>query len=95
MSKHEQFYQRMIDENKEIFSQFIDLHDKYTQDSKKWQAKYNIFGEKIIALIRHWENKLCRESERGQYGKFSANLADKFWTLVRSDFPKIDFVGVK
>ena len=85
----------MIDENKEIFSQFIDLHDKYCQDSKQWQGKYNLIGEKIVAIIRVWENKLCRESERGQYGKYSANLADKFWTLVRSDFPKIDFVGVK
>ena len=95
MTKHELYYQRMIDENKEIFSQFIDLHDKYSRDSNQWLVKYNLVGEKIVTIIREWENKLCRESERGQYGKYSANLADKFWTLVRSDFPKIDFVGVK
>ena len=85
----------MIDENSRLFNSFMDLHDKYSKNNKKWQGEYNLVGEKVVAIIRDYERKLCRESERGQFGKFSAGLADKFWTLVRADFPKIDFVGVK
>ena len=95
MTKYQIYYQQMIDQNSDLFNEFMDLHDKYSKDSKAWQVKYNAVGEKIVEVIRDWERKLCRESERGQFGKFSANLAEKFWTLVRNDFPKIDFVGVK
>lgn len=95
MTKHEIYYQKMIDENSQTFNDFMELHDKYALDSVQYQAQYNIMGEKIVTIIRDWERRLCRESERGQYGKFSAGLADKFWVLVRKDFPKIDFVGVK
>lgn len=94
MTKHEEYYQRMIDENSEIFSQFMDIHDKYVLDSSAWQVKFNEIGGKTVEIIRDWERRLCRHSERGQFGKFSDKLADKFWILVRKDFPKIDFVGV-
>ena len=95
MTKHQQYYQQMIDENSAKFRTFMDLHDKYVHDPQTFQAEYNTVGEKIVTIIRDWERRLCRESERGQYGKFSSLLADKFWALVRADFPKIDFVGVK
>lgn len=95
MSKYEEYYQSMIDKNLEVFGQFQDIHDKYAFNPLKWQGEYNETGSKVVAIIRDWERKLCRESERGQFGKYSANLADKFWNLVRKDFPKIDFVGVK
>lgn len=94
MSKHQQYYQQMIDENSKEFKQFMDLHDKYVRDPKTHQSEYNSVGEKIVSIIRDWERRLCSQSERGQYGKFSAVLADKFWALVRADFSKIDFVGV-
>lgn len=95
MTKYQKYYQQMIDENTKVFNEFMDLHDKYIKDPSSWQMKYNAVGEQIVGIVREWERRLCRESERGQFGKFSANLADKFWTLVRADFPKIDFVGVK
>lgn len=94
MTKYQEFYQKMIDENSEIFNKFMDLHDSYQKNPDANQNEYNTIGEKIVKIIRDWERRLCRESERGQYGKFSAGLADKFWSLVRADFPKIDFVGV-
>ena len=84
----------MIDENSEIFAQFMDIHDKYVLDAEAWQIKFNEIGAKTVEIIRDWERRLCRQAERGQYGKFSDKLADKFWSLVRKDFPKIDFVGV-
>lgn len=95
MTKHEQFYQQMIDGNNKLFFQFQDLHDRYTTDPSRWQVKYNEAGSQVVKVIRDWERKLCQHSERGQFGKYSSNLADKFWNLVRKDFPKIDFVGIK
>lgn len=95
MPKHEQYYQKMIDENMNIFGQFQDIHDKYVLAPSAWQIKYNEIGEAVVTIIRDWERRLCQHSERGQYGKYSAILADKFWNLVRKDFPKIDFVGVE
>lgn len=93
MSKHQQYYQAMIDQNLSLFSQFQDIHDKYVLDSKKWQTEYNEVGSRVVEIVREWERKLCSESEKGKFGKFSNNLADKFWELVRQDYPRIDFVG--
>lgn len=84
----------MIDENKELFGQFEEIHDKYLLHPQLHQIKYNEIGARVVEIIREWEKRLCRHSEGGQYGKFSSGLADKFWSLVRKDFSKIDFVGV-
>lgn len=94
MTKHEQYYQKMIDENLGLFGEFEQIHDNYNLNPQNWQIKYNEIGGKVVSVIRSWEKRLCQESEGGKFGKFSAKLADKFWTLVRRDFPKIDFVGV-
>lgn len=94
MSKNEQYYQKMIDENLEIFGQFQDIHDKYALNPQMWQIKYNEVGTLVVTIIREWERRLCSHSERGVYGKFSAGLSEKFWSLVRKDFPKIDCVGI-
>ena len=95
MTKHEEYYRRMIDENSALFNDFMDLHDKYEKNPQIWQSEFNRKGEKIVGIIRAWERRLCSHSEKGSYGKYSANLADKFWYLVRNDFSKIDFIGVK
>jgi len=85
----------MMEENEEIFEYFKKLHDSYVEEPEFWQANFNEEGKKVTEIVRNWERKLCRHSERGQYGKFSSNLAEKFWNEVRIHFPKIDFVGVK
>lgn len=95
MTKHEEYYIRMVEENQEVFNAFMEIHDKYAKDYKTWQTEFNAQGKKVVEIIREYERKLCQHSERGQYGKFSGGLAEKFWTTVRKDFPKIDFVGVK
>lgn len=85
----------MVNENLKLFNDFQDIHDKYMQDPIKWQTQFNFLGKTIVNIIRIWERKLCQDSERGQFGKFSDTLADKFWNVVRMDYPKIDFVGVE
>lgn len=95
MPKFQKYYQEMIDQNWPLFKTFTDLHDAYALKPEQLQDQFNQEGAKIMELIRQWERKLCKDQERGQFGKFSAGLSDKFWELVRKDYPKIDFIGVK
>ena len=94
MTKHEQYFLDMLEDRHQQFSHFKKIHDLYLIDPKKWQNEFNAHGKIIMDIIREWERRLCSHSEKGKYGVFSAGLADKFWNLVRREFPKIDFVGV-
>ncbi len=85
----------MLEENRELFDSFKEIHGKYLTDEAKHQEEFNKQGEKILEIIRKYELSLTSKSEGGQYGKFSSNLADKFWAQIRSVFPRIDFIGVK
>lgn len=83
----------MLETHSDLFKSFAAIHEKYTADPQQWQKEFNETGLEIMQVIRRYENMLCGKSEAGKYGKFSSKLSDKFWTLVRSKFPKIDFVG--
>ena len=93
-SKHQQYFQDMLENHQELFDNFKVIHQKYERDPKTYQKEFNQEGEKIVSIIRRYENLLCSHSEGGKYGKFSSKLSDKFWETVRKYFPKIDFVGV-
>ena len=95
MTKYKQTFDEMIKKNRELFIKFKITHDMYANDKKTWGDQFNEEGAKVLKIIQEYEDILCRHSEQGQYGKFSANLADKFWAEVRKNYPKIDFVGVK
>lgn len=93
MTKSEEFFQRMLQLNSSQFALFSEIHEKYQLDPETNQKEYNRIGADTMDIIRDWENRLCGKSESTQYGKFSSSLADKFWSLVRTKFPKIDYVG--
>jgi hypothetical protein len=84
----------MLEYHHDLFKSFKELHDKYAIDPKKFQEEFNEEGQKIMVVLRRYENSLCSKSEGGKYGKFSSNLADKYWSEIRTIFPKIDMVGV-
>ena len=84
----------MIDDNKEVFAAFRKLHDEYEHKQEELQDEFNEKGEKILELVREYENRLCRNTERGMYIKFSSKLAEKFQGEVRREFPMIDHVGL-
>ncbi|MBI2617509.1 hypothetical protein HYW55_05210 [Candidatus Gottesmanbacteria bacterium] len=94
MPKYQKYYQDMIDQNLKMFSSFQTLHDNYEKNPTLWQIQFNKEGGKVLEIIREWERRLCQHSERGQYGKYSQLLAEKFWNTIRLDFPRIDFIGV-
>ncbi len=93
MSKYKEFYEDMISSHEDLFDKFKTIHDKYDLSPEKNQEEFNIIGQDILQLIRRYENMLCGKSESGKYGKFSSKLSEKFWELIRSNFPKIDMVG--
>src|SRR5438046_635679 len=95
MTKYKKQVQDMLAAHHDLFTSFKELHDRYADEPKVWQEKFNTEGQEIMMIIRRWENNLCGKSESSRYGKFSDNLAEKFWTEIRAIFPKIDYVGME
>lgn len=94
MVKYKEYFMRMLLENKAAFDCFAKLHFEYSANESAMQEKFNSEGAKIVEIIRDWENRLCSNTERGMYNKYSAGLSEKFQALVKSHFPLIDHVGL-
>lgn len=95
MTKSQQYFQDMMEYNKEAFDEFKIVHDKYALEPEKYQQELNDVGEKIQTIIRKYENMLCGKAESGMYGKFSNKTAETFWSYIRKEFPKIDCIGLR
>lgn len=95
MTKSQQYFQDMLEYNKKAFETFKKVHEQYVNTPEKFQEEFNEKGEEVLRIIRKYENLLCSSSESSGFGKYSSNLADKFWELIRKAFPKIDFIGMK
>ncbi|HKB88578.1 MAG TPA: hypothetical protein VKC53_02915 [Patescibacteria group bacterium] len=94
MTKYQEYFNRMLAENKEAFDKFKNLHGEYGMDEEKYQDKFNKEGEKIMKIVNEWENKLCSQSEKAGYANYTGGLAEKYQALLRSTFPLIDHVGI-
>jgi sugar-specific transcriptional regulator TrmB len=94
MTRYKEYFQKMLRENKDVFDSFTRLHFEYSIDQNGLQKKFNEEGEKVLEVIRDYENRLCANTERGMYNKYSTGLAEKFQTIVKSHFPLIDHVGL-
>lgn len=95
MTKSQEYFQDMLEIHKILFSEFEAIHKKYVEDPDKYQDQFNEKGMEILTIIRKYENMLCSQSEGGKYSKFSSNLSETFWKIIRGKFPKIDFIGIK
>ncbi len=94
MTKFREYFERMLETEKDKFDAFTKLHMQYSMDQDNLQEKFNEEGAKIVSIIREWDNKLCSSSEKSGYGSYTSNLSEKFWQEVRKSFPLIDYVGV-
>lgn len=88
-------YNQMLSGNEELFAQFKQVHEAYILNPKANQARFNEIGSEVLKLMQRAEARLCRQTEKGGYGRYSANLAEKFRDIVRKEFGKIDMVGIK
>ena len=94
MTKYKEYYDLMIANNKELFDEFKQIHDRYGMEQDKLQEEFNKTGAKIQSVVRQWEDKLCGHSEGSGYGSYSGGLAQKFQDEIRKHFPFIDSVGI-
>ena len=95
MSEYQKMMTKMMEEHKELFDNFADIHREYAFNPASWQKLFNQYGGEVVEIIREYERRLCSNMATGKYGQFSSKLAEKFWAEVKKVFPKIDFVGVK
>ncbi|OGM10408.1 hypothetical protein A2Z67_02905 [Candidatus Woesebacteria bacterium RBG_13_36_22] len=95
MVKYKEYFQKMLRENRKLFDEFKKIHDNYALNSDGLQEEFNKQGEKVLEVIREYENRLCANTERGMYNKFSTGLAQKFQDEIRKEFSMIDYVGLK
>jgi len=83
----------MINQNKELFDNFSRLYDLMQQDEQKYKNEFNVIGKKVNVVVRRTDNKLCAQTELSQFNKFSISLSNKFWEIVRENYPYIDKVS--
>lgn len=93
-AKYRQLFLEMIENNRDIFLDFKEIHDKFVED-ESFKDEFNEKGAMVVEIIREYERKLTSQQDKGQYSKFSTGLADRFWDQIRGFLPRIDFVGVK
>lgn len=94
MTLYKQLIKEMYLAHAAAFKDFDDLHQKYQDNQKKLQPKFNQEGMKLKEIMLQYEKRLCGKTERSTLGVYSAGLADKFWSEIRKRYPMIDFVGV-
>jgi len=94
MTKYKEYFERMVEENKDIFDKFKILHANYGMNEEKYQDEFNKEGIKILDIAHVWENRLCKSSEGAGFGTFTTKLAEKFQEEIRNAFPMIDHVGI-
>jgi len=93
--KFQVYYQKMIDENRQLFDRFAKLNEHYAKNPDSDTVEFHQFGQQILDVIRDYDRRLCAAMGRGVYSVYSEKLSQKFWDLVRQDFSQIDMVGVK
>ena len=94
-TKFKEYFQMMLEDNREMFENFKDIHDHYVMEPQKYQKLFNQYGQEILDIVQEYENRLCSKSEGGGYGRYSTALADKFRLEVKNYLPKINSIGLQ
>ncbi len=94
-AKFKEYFNQMFEQNREEFMQFMILNDQYSKDKKLMKGELDEKGEKVVQIVKEWEDKLCKTMEKGENGAYSSKLGEKFQAEVGKYFPYIHEVGVK
>lgn len=92
--KFKVYYQKMIDEHRDLFDRFAPLNEAFAKDPSL-ADEFHRLGQEVLDVVRDYDRRLCAAMGRGVYSVYSEKLSQKFWDLVREDFSQIDMVGVK
>lgn len=93
MIKFQEYFKNMCSENKALLDEFQFIHDLYKDNRQANQVVFNETGARVRRVVEDWDRRLCGLMERGANASYSARLSEKFWGLVKTRFPLIDFVG--
>lgn len=93
-AKYKEYIEKMLVDHDGLFAEFSKLHSKYERLGSGAQTEFNEVGKKVVEIAREYEDRLCRQSESGGYGKYTAGLAEKFQNELRKLYPLIDNVGI-
>ena len=85
----------MVEKNPDLFKKFKQVHDAAWKNPENITEDFHQIGLEVLDTIRFWERKLCSGMERGKYAQYSQGLSEKFWQVVKKDYPLIDQVGVR
>ena len=94
-TKYKEYVDMMFEVHKEDFEKFKEIHSKYALEPDKYQEEFNAKGKPIQEIILEFEDKLCRQSEKGGYGVYTSKLSEKFRAEVKKTFSEIDKIGIK
>lgn len=94
-TKYREYYERMVAENRQLFDDFLKVHDAYKTNKTANETDFHQIGQKVVDKIRDFDRRLCSAMGRGVFSTYSQKLSEKFWDLARKDFDQIDMVGVK
>lgn len=92
--KYKEYFELMLNNNKDLFTRFQEVHDRYALDPDTHQDEFNEIGSDVQYALREWEDKLCNRSEGSGYGYYSGRLAESFQNEARRVFPHIDKIGI-
>lgn len=94
-TKYREYYQKMVADNRQLFDEFLKIHDAFKLDKVAHEVAFHQVGQKVLDKIRDFDRRLCSAMGRGVFSTYSQKLSEKFWDLARKDFDQIDMVGVK
>lgn len=92
--KYKEYFEKMIEQNKDLFDEFAAIHSRYISEPIRYQAIFNTLGAQVTEIVRDWDKRLCSAMGRGVYSQYSQTLSEKFWGEVRKMFSAIDRVGI-
>jgi hypothetical protein len=94
-TKYQEYYQQMLAAQAGLFTEFQAISKEFAKDALTHEAEFHRIGQKVLDVIREYDRRLCSAMGRGSFSQYSQQLSEKFWKLVRDNFPQIDLVGVK
>jgi hypothetical protein len=94
-AKYQKYYKEMLVKHKAEFDKFQEATEKFNANPRGTFKEFNKIGEEVMEIIRIYVDMLCRTSEMTGYGNHTSKLSDKFWDLVRKDFPSVDDIGTE
>lgn len=93
-TKYQQYYDLLLQNNRALFDKFKPIHDRFNPNDQTTVDEFHRVGRDVLDAIRSYERRLCSGMERTNNSVYSNQVAEKYWNLIRQDFPLIDQIGV-